>query len=129
MELSEDIKLVEEVRKKAYVPYSHFTVGAVLTCKNGKKYTGCNVENGGIQAICAERTAFCKAISEGEREFEYIVVSGGKEGEAADECLPCGYCRQFMNEFVDKNFKIYNVYNNEVKEYTIEDLLPFAFKL
>lgn len=129
MDLKDDVLLAEEARKKAYVPYSHFTVGAVLTCKNGKKYTGCNIENGGIQAICAERTAFCKAISEGEREFDYIVVTGGNENMPAGECLPCGYCRQFMSEFVDKNFKIYNSYNNEIKEYTMEDLLPLAFKL
>lgn len=79
VDLKDDISLVMNARKRAYVPYSHYKVGAVLTCKNGKKYTGCNVENGGIQSICAERTAFCKAISEGEREFDYIVVVGGKE--------------------------------------------------
>lgn len=129
VDLKEDIELVNEARKKAYSPYSHYTVGAVLVCKNGKKYTGCNIENGGIQAICAERTAFCKAISEGEKEFDYIVVTGGKTGEEPEKCLPCGYCRQFINEFVDKNFKIYSIYNNTVKEYTIEDLLPEAFKL
>lgn len=129
IELKDDLALVMNARKKAYTPYSNYNVGAVLTCKNGKKYTGCNIENGGIQSICAERTAFCKAISEGEKDFDYIVVVGGKKDGELEECLPCGYCRQFMSEFVDKDFKIYNIYNNVVKEYTMEELLPHAFKL
>ena len=129
IDLKDDINLVTNVRKRAYVPYSHYAVGAVLTCKNGKKYTGCNIQNGGIQALCAERTAFCKAISEGEREFDYIVVVGGPANEKLIFTTPCGYCRQFMSEFVDKDFKIYNVYGNTVKEYTMEEILPFAFKL
>ena len=126
----EDIKLAKDARNNSYSPYSNFTVGCVLVCKNGKKYTGCNIENGGIQSICAERTAFCKAISEGEREFSYIVVAGAKKQEdAKEECLPCGYCRQFMNEFVDEDFRIYSIENENVKEYTIKDLLPYGFKL
>lgn len=129
LDLKDDLTLIANVRQRAYVPYSHYRVGAVLTCKNGKKYTGCNIENGGIQSICAERTAFCKALSEGEREFDHIVIVGGKEGEKPEECLPCGYCRQFMSEFVSKDFKIYNVYEKVVKEYTMEELLPYAFKL
>lgn len=129
IDLRDDLALVANARKRAYAPYSHYTVGAVLTCKNGKKYIGCNVENSGIQSICAERTAFCKAISEGEREFDHIVIIGGNENKPPEECLPCGYCRQFMSEFVDKNFKIYNVYDNTVKEYTMEEILPFSFKL
>lgn len=127
--LNDDIILAENMRKKAYVPYSHYTVGAVLTTKNGKKYTGCNIENHGIQSICAERVAFCKAISEGEKFFNSIVIIGGEENKEAERCLPCGYCRQFVSEFVDKDFKIYIVYGNKVEEYTIEELLPYSFKL
>ena len=130
IDLKDDISLAVNVRQRAYVPYSHYKVGAVLTCKNGKKYTGCNVENGGIQSICAERTAFCKAISEGEREFDYIVVIGGKEDRQLEECLPCGYCRQFMRSYVDLDFKIYT-YSDEfgIHEYTLEELLPHSFDL
>ena len=125
-----DIKLAKEMRKKSYSPYSNFTVGCVLVCKNGKRYTGCNIENNGIQSICAERVAFSKAISEDEKEFEYIVVVGGKRGEEAkDECLPCGYCRQFMSEFVSRDFKVYTLNGENIREYTMEELLPFSFKL
>lgn len=127
--LNDDIILAENMRKKAYVPYSHYTVGAVLTTKNGKKYTGCNIENHGIQSICAERVAFCKAISEGEKFFNSIVIIGGAENKEAEKCLPCGYCRQFMSEFVDKDFKIYCIFENKVEEYTIGDLLPYSFEL
>ena len=127
--LNDDIVLAENMRKKAYVPYSHYTVGAVLTTKNGKKYTGCNIENHGIQSICAERVAFCKAISEGEKYFKSILIMGGDEGKEPQKCLPCGYCRQFMSEFVDEDFKIYSIYENKVEEYTIEELIPYSFEL
>ena len=78
-------KLMEkanEMRKTSYAPYSHFRVGAVLVTKDGKEYTGCNFENASFPAtVCAERTAFAKAISEGEREFACIAIVGGREGE------------------------------------------------
>lgn len=98
----------------------------------GKYYSGCNIENDGIQSICAERTAFVKALSEGEREFSYIVVVGGlKDATVLENCLPCGYCRQFMNQYVDNNFKIYACFgeNDEIEEYSINDLLPHSFTL
>ncbi len=114
---------------RAYSPHSGFTVGCALRCKNGKRYYGCNIENAGIQSICAERVAFAKAISEGEREFDCIVVIGGPKDKPAEKCLPCGYCRQFMTEFVDKDFKVYTVYDKKVEEYKMEELLPYSFKL
>lgn len=128
-EIIEDFKLAKNAMAKAYSPYSKFKVGVVLTAKNGKKYTGCNVENHGIQAICAERVAFAKAISEGEKEFLKIVVVGGENVESTDECLPCGYCRQFMSEFVDAEFKIYTLDGDVIKEYSMAELLPYGFKL
>lgn len=125
----DDIKLAKNARLYAHAPQSKFQVGAVLRTKNDKIYTGCNIENHGIQGICAERVAFSKALSEGERDFKCITVVGSNEGEhAINECMPCGYCRQFMSEFVDKDFKIYTIQNDEVKEYTIEELLPYSFK-
>ena len=99
------------------------------TGKNGKVYMGCNIENHGIQGICGERTAFAKALSEGEREFESITVVGAPKGlEPHKECMPCGYCRQFMSEFVDSNFKIITIDENKIKEYTINEILPYSFK-
>lgn len=129
--LKEEIELAKKVRKNAYVPYSNFKVGAVLKTKKGKTYTACNIENNGIQSICAERVAFCKALSEGEKEFESILVIGGYNEESAmkEECLPCGYCRQFISEFVNKDFNIYTICENNVKTYKISDLLPYVFKL
>ena len=81
-------------------------------------------------AICAERVAFTKAISEGEKDFEYIVVCGGKDLTNLDNCLPCGYCRQFMSEFVDNDFKVYALGpNDKITSYSMSDLLPYNFSL
>ena len=127
----EDIELAKKARLNAYSPYSNFQVGAALRTKSGKVYLGCNIENHEIQAICAERTAFVKALSEGERDFECITIVGGMKGaEPTEKCMPCGYCRQFMSEFVDENFKICVVDGDgNSEELTIKDLLPRSFKL
>ena len=82
MNYSELVKLALEAREYAYAPYSNWKVGAALLCKNGKVYKGCNVENSGFTATsCAERTAFFKAISEGDHEFAAIAIVGGTAGE------------------------------------------------
>ena len=118
----------EKARKNAYAPYSKFSVGAALLTKNGKIYTGCNIENASFSPTnCAERTAFFKAVSEGEREFEAIAVVGGKEGEASGFCTPCGVCRQVMLEFCEQDFKIVLKYTNGEKIYLLSELIPAAF--
>ena len=130
MSLSKEIEIAKSARKNSYSPYGKYYVGCALKAKSGKIYSGCNIENDGIQSICAERVAFTKAISEGEKEFEYIVICGGSSLDKLDNCLPCGYCRQFMSEFVDENFKIYALSENDkLTEYTIGNLLPHSFKL
>ena len=88
-----------EARQKAYAPYSRFAVGAALECADGTVYTGCNIENAAYSVgICAERTALCKAVSEGKTDFIRIAVVGGKQGEAATEyCAPCGLCRRWRS--------------------------------
>lgn len=130
MNLDEAIKVAKSALKTSYAPYSNYHVGAALVSKNGKIYSGCNIENHGIMAICAERVAFTKAISEGEKDFDYIVVCGGKDENNLDDCLPCGYCRQFMTEFVDKNFKIFALGpNDKITPYSMNDLLPNNFSL
>lgn len=128
---NEDIELAKKARLNSHSPYSNYQVGAALRTKSGKVYLGCNIENHGIQGICAERTAFAKALSEGEREFERITIVGAPKGEEPTEkCMPCGYCRQFISEFVDSDFKICVVdKNGEIEELTIEKLLPYRFKL
>lgn len=126
----EDIEIAKNARLFAHSPYSDFQVGTALRTKSGKIYMGCNIENHGIQGICGERTAFVKALSEGEREFESIAVVGATKGtEPTEECMPCGYCRQFMSEFVNENFKIYTLDGKNVKEYTMKEILPYSFKL
>ena len=130
MVLSKEIEIAKSVRKNSYAPYSKYYVGCALKGKSGKIYSGCNIENHGIQSICAERVAFTKAISEGEKEFEHIVICGGPNLNSLSNCVPCGYCRQFMNEFVDKDFKIYTLTENDnITKYSLEDLLPYSFNL
>ena len=130
MDYKNDIEEAKKARLNAYSPYSNFQVGALLRCKDGTTFTGCNIENDGIESICAERVAFTKAISEGKKEFESIAIVGSKKGEdPIEKCLPCGYCRQFISEFVDKEFKFILEHNNEIITYTIDDLLPNAFNL
>lgn len=114
----------------SYVPYSHFRVGAALLGKNGKLYTGCNIENAAYTPTnCAERTAFFKAVSEGEREFDAICVVGGKEGILTEYAAPCGVCRQVMMEFCDPDtFQIIMAKSRQEYEiYTLKDILPRGF--
>ena len=128
MNYKNDIEEAKKARLNAYSPYSNFEVGALLRCKDGSTYTGCNVENHGIESICAERVAFLKALSEGKKEFESIAIVGSKKGEEPiEKCLPCGYCRQFISEFVNKDFVFILEDNNEIITYTIDDLLPNKF--
>jgi len=126
--LKEDIKLAKKARLNAHSPYGNYYVGACLRCKDGTTYLGCNIENDGIQSICAERTAFVKALSEGKREFESIAIVGAPKGEEpTSKCMPCGYCRQFISEFVDNEFKFILEDNGKVITYSINDLLPHKF--
>ncbi len=128
MNYESDIKKAKEARLNSYSPYSNYEVGALLRCKDGSTYTGCNIENHGIQSICAERVAFLKALSDGKREFESIAIVGSIKGEEpTKKCMPCGYCRQFISEFVDKDFKFIVEENNEVVTYTLDELLPNRF--
>ena len=129
------VKSAIEASKNSYSPFSNFKVGAALLTKSQKVYLGCNIENSAYPLTnCAERTAFFKAISEGEKEFEAIAIVGSKNEKFNEFCPPCGACRQVINEFCDSNFKIicgrYNSKNEiEIKEYTLKELLPEGFKL
>ena len=121
-----------EARKNAYTPYSHFKVGAALLAKNGKVYRGCNIENAAYgSTMCAERTAFFKAVSEGEKDFEAIAIVGGPEGgDLRPICDPCGNCRQVMAEFCRGDFEIiFGSEKSDISVYTLEQLLPLRFRL
>lgn len=112
-------------------PYSNFTVGAALLTTDGKVYKGFNIENDGIQSICAERVAFTKALSEGNREFQAVAVVGKDlNAEYYKNTLPCGYCRQFIREYTKDGFTIisYDEENKITKTYKIEELLPESFR-
>ena len=117
------IELANEARRRAYAPYSNYFVGAALRTKNGRIFTGCNVENAAYPTgMCAERVAVFKAVSEGEREFEVLAVATSNGGS------PCGGCRQVLAEFgLDTIVLIADGQNRLVQETTVAGLLPGAF--
>ena len=124
------IELAIEQLRFSYTPYSGFKVGAALLTKSGKIYTGCNIENAAYTPTnCAERTAFFKAVSEGEREFQAICVVGGKDGVLTDYAAPCGVCRQVMMEFcAPQQFQIIlATAADHYDVYTLQELLPQGF--
>lgn len=117
------IEMANEARKRAYVPYSRYPVGAALRTKSGKLYTGVNIENAAYpQTMCAERVAIFKAVSEGETEFASIAVVTNNGGS------PCGGCRQVMAEFgLDTIVLIADGEGNLKQTLTVKELLPEAF--
>ena len=122
------VSMAKEAMQYAYSPYSGYKVGAALLCKDGSVYTGCNIENAGYSSTnCAERTAFFKAISEGEKDFTAIAICGGKDGVLEGIFPPCGVCRQVMREFCEDDFQIYLVSTNGIEMYTLKQLLPLSF--
>ena len=123
------VAMAKEAMMYAYSPYSEYKVGAALLCKDGSVYTGCNIENAGYSATnCAERTAFFKAVSEGKQDFEAIAICGGKEGVIDGVFPPCGVCRQVMREFCEDDFLIFLATKDEIKTYTLKELLPVSFQ-
>ena len=125
------VELAKEAMQKAYAPYSGYYVGAALLTRAGKVYTGCNIENSAFGPTnCAERTAFFKAVSEGERAFSAIAVVGGRGGEITGIFPPCGVCRQVMQEFCDPDFLIHmGGKNGEIQSISLKKLLPYGFSL
>ena len=117
-------ELAVAMLERAYVPYSHFPVGAALLCKDGTVFTGCNVENAAYGAtVCAERTAIFKAVSEGHREFDTLVIAGRSDGY----CVPCGTCRQVMMEFAPELTVICLNRRGESRKFALRELLPYGF--
>lgn len=126
------IKLAMEARENSYCPYSGFAVGAALQTKEGKIYQGCNIENAAFTPTnCAERTAFFKAVSEGEQEFCRIAIVGGKKDGALKPTSPCGVCLQVMQEFCDPDaFEVILATAEEKYEILkLRQLLPYGFEL
>lgn len=128
--IKELIQIALDARKNAYAPYSHYQVGAALLSSDGTIYSGCNIENASYGATnCAERTAFFSAVSEGKRDFLAIAIAGGLEGEEiSDYAVPCGICRQIMQEFSRDNFQLIVAKSTEdFRQYPFSEILPFGF--
>ena len=124
-----DLLAAEAIRaaENSYSPYSRFRVGAALLTEDGNIYRGCNIENASYPVtLCAERTALCKAVSEGERKFRALAVTGGPAGKGP--ASPCGMCRQALREFCGPDFAILLVEDlNKYEIHTLGELLPRAF--
>ena len=123
-----DLKLYRtavSMLERSYSPFSGFRVGAALLTKSGEIITGVNIENSSLGAtICAERTAFVKAISEGYREFDTIAIAS-----SGQEAWPCGICRQFMYEFAPDLRVVTRTKEDNLRVFTLKELLPEGFRL
>ena len=132
MDKTKLVELALEARHFSYCPYSGFAVGAALLCEDGTVYTGCNIENAAFTPTsCAERTAFFKAVSEGEKEFCRIAIVGGKKDGVLELTSPCGVCLQVMQEFCDPDaFEVILATAEEKYEILkLRQLLPYGFEL
>ncbi len=131
MDIKELINAALKARDRAYAPYSHFKVGAALLTESGRVYAGCNIENAAYSPTnCAERTAFFKAVSEGERNFIAIAITGDREDRKTPGIFsyPCGVCRQVMFEFCGEDFKIIVATDAaHYQMYTLGELAPHSF--
>lgn len=123
------VDLALEAMKNSYCTYSGYAVGAALLCKSGNVYLGCNIENASYTpTVCAERVAFFKAVSDGEKEFSAIAIVGGKNGDATDYAAPCGVCRQVMLEFCEpESFKVIFGKKDGFEVHTLSELVPYSF--
>ena len=123
------LAMAEDARSSSYSPYSGITVGAALLTASGRVYKGANIENASYSpTICAERVAFFKAISEGERDFIAIAIAGGEAGKPSKaDFPPCGVCRQVMAEFCSGEFHVIWGNSEKITAKTLADVIPFGF--
>ena len=127
-DFSELLQAAAAARKAAYCPYSGYAVGAALLGKSGRIYPGCNVENAALSAICAERAALTRAVTDGEQTYTAIAIVGGPRNKPAREaCFPCGVCRQMLYEFGGDTMQVIVGLPDDYQVYTLGQLLPFAF--
>lgn len=118
-------------REMSYAPYSGFAVGAALLTRDGKIYTGANIENASFTpTVCAERVAIFSAVHAGERDFSAIAIVGGEKGAPVSRfCPPCGVCRQVISEFCDPDMPVILYDGDSMREYSLGELLPARFDL
>ena len=123
------VQRAKEAMQHAYAPYSGYKVGAALLCSDGTVYEGCNIENASFTpTVCAERSAFFKAVYDGHREFTAIAVCGGKDGVITGLFPPCGVCRQVMREFCEDDFEILLIDAEGYQVRTLAQILPDSFR-
>jgi len=124
MQEKELINKALQARKNAYIPYSHFAVGAALLTRKGTIYTGCNIENASYGlSICAERVAIFKAVAEGEKDFLALAVVADTD----QPCSPCGACRQVLTEFAPEMPVLMTNLKGDLEKKTVQELLPGFF--
>ena len=123
------LELAARAREASYCPYSGISVGAALLCRDGRVFTGANIENASFSpTVCAERVALFSAVHEGEREFEAIAIVGGKVGNSPTKLFaPCGVCRQALSEFASGDLRVIMTDGVSVKVMTLDGLLPLGF--
>jgi len=123
------IDAAKEVRPNAHAPYSGYRVGAALIDETGALHTGCNVENAAFpEGTCAEANAIGSMVAAGGKRIVAIAAVGG--ADEIEACTPCGGCRQSILEFADENTRVILIGDGkQIDSYSIEELLPAAFKL
>ena len=122
------VSMAKEAMTHAYAPYSGYQVGAALLCADGSVYCGCNIEIASFTpTVCAERTAFFKALYDGHRDFTAIAVCGGKDGVITSQFPPCGVCRQVMRDFCEDDFILYLIGQEGFETVTLSQILPYSF--
>lgn len=123
------IEAAKEARKNAYAPYSNYLVGAAIVDDRGKVHTGCNVENAAYpEGNCAEVNAIGAMVASGGKKISLIAAVGGSDD--LEYCTPCGGCRQSILEFSDDDTRIILIDEvGQIQKFSIEDLLPLAFRL
>lgn len=128
----DDAELVAAAREAAegsYSPYSRFRVGAAVVGEDGRIVTGANVENAAYPvSSCAEATAVNAAVSQGARKIETVAVAC-VDAEDVDKAYPCGRCRQIMAEFGVERILVTAGEGSEVREHSLDELLPHRFTL
>lgn len=129
MQDNELIEIAKQARQNASSVISKYKVGAALITKQGKVYTGCNIEEKACLnlGICAERLAIYKAIEQGEKEFDRIAVIGGLEEDTILSVTPCGICRQFLLLYTPDIDVVFLDKNNNINKISIKELLPHGY--
>jgi cytidine deaminase len=129
MDLNELVAAARAAAEGSYSPYSEFRVGAVVVGSNGEVFTAANVENAAYPSgSCAEANAVGAAVSHGVRDIDTVAVAC-VDADDTDGAYPCGKCRQIMSEFDVERVVVTAGEGSEIREHTLDELLPYRFNL